>query len=269
MKSSILNLALVLTVSVILVGTLLVPVISDANKEVRTTYTNGTETSPHYDSGAESYTLALSSGPVLAINGETVDTTSFSDYMILAATNSIVVFWRTSGAFTVWEVNGVSHTYGAGSYDFENGTLTQTIGTTDTTFSYDAIYTYADDGDYVYVPYTSAPYVSTELDDFYALGYVANTTLSVYNNGTVYVNGSVSADTQINADTDSVNAGVCKLNALSIGTVGGQNLIVKQSYTVAIENADGILALLSVLPLLVIVALVLLPVGVILARRNE
>lgn len=270
MKLNIANLAIVLTIGVILVGSLMMPVISDATKEVRSTYTNGTASSPHYDSGAIAFSIELASGPVLTINGETEDTTAFADYTILAATDTLVVFWRSTGALHVWESGGVAHTYGAGSYDFEDGTITQTIGSTTSTFAYNALYTYSTNGEYVYVPYTAAPYVSSQLDDFYALGYKSGTSLSVYNNGTVYVNGVVSTTTTITADTNPTNnSEVSSLQALAIGTVGGQNLIVKESYTISMPNANGIISMLSILPILVIIALVMLPISVIYARRND
>ena len=298
MKTNALTLIITLVVGVILAGSLLGPVISDAQKTIgdEVTYTNSMTSSNQYrydyvDSLELTATASETDGVSydFVINGKEI--TLIGDYMLAVASDGIVIQIGTAGQFaysTYMETYAsepnlspttypeVTLTMSGGSWSLKAGDTTLKDGT------YTWIVTYKDDGRYVahnssvvgaYCHETPSDFIvygggysSGDLDTFYSYGQGKLTVAVSDYEGTLNWN-----TTLVDGTTD-----VYKVTTCNITISDGEN---NETYTpyrclylyevTGHESGGASYTLIGAIPIMVIVALLMLAVGAIAYRRAD
>lgn len=281
MKTNILGLVITLVVGIILAGSLLVPVLDDAKKDLGNPITLTNESQQYMSLSNGDVEISLADN-VLTVNGETY--TFVTTDRIIFACDSFVAYYNGSNAYgsylnmqsgirniTAFEASVTDGLLNA-SVTYEGVVDPETVTDRPVAFSF-----YIDpDGDYSYFsPQYVQPYVKS-IKDLYAFGayYTGdNDTYYWYYNG---VAGGYSEDyTYGMTATISLADNTTDLfKASDIVYSVGDETFTPFSMIVAKEvaghaTAGATYSLLSTIPILVIVSLVLAAVGMIYVRRND
>jgi len=289
MKTKLLTLVVTLTIGIILAGSLLAPTISNASQDFEAkdvTQSNGlyylNETKAcTFEQDHTDYSVTLNGEVITLTGGEHLLITDKVIISAIVVASSVT----TKATMGIWAEGLNSTTISALSTDItvklENGTVTLTYGSPATTVTYDVTYAYLyspDEGDYCVLnaTYMTAAHLNT--GDIVTLynnrGWWGVTYAPVQvtaNEGTTSVTTKTYAAGSTTAtDVDiSVNFTDVKYDELIMDSVDNTNVyaLVPSSYTA--YEANEYSALLSAIPILVIVSLVLVAVGAIALKNRD
>lgn len=276
MKNKLLSVAIMATLTVILLGSLLVPIIDDyENKNVHTYTNSGVRASFMDVQDAHSITI---SGGTLTIDGTT---TSVPSYQIALASDKFNARFYTDG----FSVNCTQGAFGSMDVTIEEGKFSGTIGTktyTDEPLTYLAVpdsegefvMTYAD-------TYDRSIYLNDPAQQFYSANWITTTsqwfsyyqgtlTVAGTENDTMSFNGTqVDADTEVYKYTSAGDITFIVDNSGTDYTVHPFVCVVPRTVTGMTLSADhAVIPLLYAIPVLVIVALLLAAVKMIVVRND-
>ena len=307
MKTNILTLAIVLTVGVILAGSLLAPVINDATTTETTLINNGYMRMSHYDT-TEDVTLEWdpAAPTIFTVNGEDVPITLDSSLnnlsvTILGDTNWVVRLDLKSNG----DVNRLSYIPSSGSavnatvadnqsvsITMSGGSMSGTMGTTSISNTYSDIYAPTLDGEYVMKKSNESAYIHADSFIFaYGLTFIGAATLGIEISGD-YEDGVTSSvwrgatnfeisDLTINAtpnskyvgtyDLQNITLNATKLDTSEVTAVTYSYFLVPYEVTSELSQhlSDGEIAILKALPILIIAALVVMAAGSLYLKRDD
>ena len=278
MKTNILTLAITLVVGIILAGSLMMPVITDASTDDKTA--NNLYYNRMSELGDGSVTLTYTTDDGRLFNGETPaftksDGTTATDLAIIADTFIIISYDGMWYYYFIDDLGAVVQVYstatgGNGAVaTIEDGTMTLTRGTTVNTVTYTKCYIPDNEGTYAncrgstyygLVPETTSIYYvkAARADCGVATGPVNDLTTSFHL--TDGVNDTETYTFTASYDSETIgNTTLCKITTLDM-------YIVPLEYHYNEDN--GYAALYSAIPVLVIVGLVLAATSVIIVRRD-
>lgn len=285
---NILTLAITLTLGVILAGSLLMPVIADAqeNAGAETELTNtvrGSYTYNIWDGEDVTFEFVKGNPNTFAVNGDTVTITSTQQ--ILIASNFFSM--RTGGLPANPGINYQYLGVTAGAedtltYAIANGEYTLTIGSTVLTGTLDwMVYAVADgetgtSGLGQLTTPTNAFYTS-KADNIVVLGNVYTTgdndTYFAYYNGELTVNEDYADSSKVNIVRSVANGYTNIYNTTLAVTVGDESFtpyqILAPIKVTGNEADNALISLYGAIPIMVIISLVLLGVGAIYTKRND
>ena len=287
MKANILTLAITLTVGIILAGSLLMPVISDATTTEKTFNNTGLY---YMENPDESISVKYLGDSQWEINGETLVYTNIGATNIIVTDNTFV---RNNGQVR----GGVYSTWAAADLTISNGTVTGTAtvsgSSTSISWTYDYIYVATNEkAANLMKSNTTAVYIKGDseiigmgvsgvkdasgtntaaefkvvVEDLEATVTSTNTNITVSNvkvNATavdgykdLYLFASVTFDAKWGDYTSSLTYNI---------------VIVPSSVTAELSNhlAPGEIAILNALPILIIVALVMMAAGALYLKRDD
>lgn len=266
-KNRIIEMTVVLTISVILLGSLLVPTITDAHNQTVTI----TNTSDEIRlSPVESVTISKEAGvgDAMIINGETI-TLSAANAVVIA--DSFVINARVDQIFMIFGASYVSVVKAASlTATISEGTFTYQINDGSAVEkSYTGnLMAATPEGKYVNItPGSGIKAYTDSLDNVTCWTYSTN--LMISHGETLYVNGVETEGLNLaDSETDgyyTLDTSAIKLDTESINA-GPTNVIVPYSFTIPAFGSDAF-DILMVAPLLFIAALIL---GVVaLFRRDD
>ncbi len=264
---------LVLTVSIILVGTVLVSALDVADDEFNPVYTN--TSNGNRMSIVESATISKTAdtGINATINDKEIPINSAANALVL--TDSFVINARTANfyvitASTATNVNAAT----AFTATIGNGSITYQIGTSDpVTITYSGDLLVADpDGDYVNVSSGSA--YADKVDSVYAWTWGADSKLYVSKGEACTVAGVAGSTAALNGAEDSTYSGLYTFSVSGVkldpeGTnYSPVTVIVPTSVEATLSVGSNVSPILAVIPVMVIVAIVVLAVTIF-VRRGE
>lgn len=290
MKTNVLTLAITLTLGIILAGSLLVPVIEDAQTNIGPEVTvNNTvrEPSLNYNmwDGSDitiSFTVSGSTG-TYSINGEAQTTilTSTTQSIVFASNDVCARIGGTSAPATlnvqhIGDTSGSTYSF---TYVIENGEYTFTqLNHDPITGTVDWLIYAADEGDYnagtINTP--TSPFYTTDADKLVILGNVYTTgdkdTFYAYYDGELTVNEDYADNSSVTINKTIADGYTDIYSTTVTVNVGDESftpyfiLAPKSVAGHEVSNVDG---LLGAIPIIVIVSLVLLGVGAIYTKRND
>lgn len=284
MKTNILTLVITLVVGVIFAGSLLVPVITDAQKNLGDPITETNESAEYMSLSKGDVTLELDEG-ILTLNGSTLTLTG-SERIIFSA--DVLTIWYDGSVYKGSWINAPTFTPGISNiiaFDISvtNDKLTCSVtyqGHDDpaTLSDYSVKFAFYIDpvGEYAYFsPEDTQPYV-TNIKDVYCTGSFytgTNKTNYWYFDGEA---GGIVAGYTYNFDADltPVN-GTTDIYTLSNAEFSISDESFTPFYMIVKKTIDGhatsgsVYSLLDSIPVLVIVALVMIAIGAIAYNRRD
>lgn len=290
-KTNLLTLAITLTVGIILVGSILMPIVNDAQTQISTEQLNSTER--YIMAGSNDDVVMVATADGWEINGEIV--TLPTPYFAVAFGEKGVIRFGSTTASVHTESARIGNIV---KFEYSEGTLTMTKNN-DTTQTEEWSYLFypSNKGDYGMFERLPGLSESLNVDKNQTAYYIANT---AWNNSIEFwgvwevVNGDVT-DTlipfcyattyngTINVDSDAVveinytpsEDGLSNVyqygSVTSNGTTyANQSFIVAPlTYHIHSQADNAALQLIGVLPILIIVSLILAATGTIFVRRND
>lgn len=297
MKTNILTLAITLTVGIILAGSLLMPVLSDATTTEKTFTNSGAFFMTDAD---DTYTLTYDPSGKFIVNGEDIAFTelpsgervtiiSTEEFLLRFAVGSNVNYALAFIDATHWgDICKDTQAYST-TLTFNNGTLTISANGTDTTYTYtsDSFRGIAKNGGYVMTLANTPTKVNSDTTIIVGNGLTQVTTWHdrFYIEGTVE-NMTVTAPTGITISDITVNStpiegyiDLVEFTSIQFKATDGENdtdatynrVIVPAEVTAELSQhlAPGEIAILNALPILIITALVVMAAGALYLKRDD
>lgn len=276
MNNKLLSVAIMATLTVILLGSVLVPIIEDYENENVHTYTNSGVRASLMDV-QDAHTITISSG-TLTIDGTT---TSVPNYQIALASDKFNARFFTDG----FSINCTQGSFGALNIAIDDGKFSGTIGTktyTDEPLSYLAVPDA--DGEFVMLyadTYDRSIYLNDPAKQFYSANWITTTsqwfsyyqgtlTVAGAENDTMSFNGTqVDADTEVYKYTNAGDITFVVDNSGTDYTVHPFVCVVPRTVTGMTLTADhAVIPLLYAIPVFFIIAVVLAVVSTIYTKRD-
>lgn len=288
MKTNILTLIITLVVGIILAGSLIAPVISDAQKTIgdSVTYENETAiTLKEIDSGDVLHAYIDNGVKKLTLNGveiETFDALKFADATLISnsfymqvdpskETNFVYLSSLESGGASWWSDCTIEFT--ATTLRFhgtsENGAIDETH-----TYAWGYVICNPADGDYCASVSGGSGYVNTTNDVILCGMYLSgeNDTPYYYKDG-VFITSQWSGTKSVNIDMELVSGTTDVYTATVNVDIGEENFTPYRIYLPlevhGHESGGASYTLLGAIPIMVIVAILMLAVGAIAYRRAD
>lgn len=280
MKTNVLTLVITMVVAVILAGSILMPIISDAQKTIgpQVTYTNEDNSSSGYHYGpVDSIHLVIDE------NGASINDTIIkraSNPIVLFESDNISVNLPNTGSTATMEAYYNNDTIGGdiygGTLDLtaENGEITAVFGANTLTFTYTWLITITENGEYINHQvggniYYTDPTNMIICGGVYSTG--ENDTYYSWYNGIATDNGEYDISLNPNGTLVSGTTDVYQSSLPRI-VIGDEDftpfrMLIKEE-VVGHERGAGY-ALLGAIPIMVIVAILMVAVGAIAYRRAD
>ena len=290
-NKNLLNLIITLIVGIIITGAVLIPVVNDASQKFESTEKNQENVSVYMDKVTEFTLYQDHTDYTVYLNGEAMDlvggtTIMVSDKVMVNATvvSSSVT---TKPTMSIWAPGINTATVGGGgltsdiTVQLENGIISLTYGSPETTVTFDVEYAYlsaAESGDYALVDaaYVTAAQVNKgDTVTLFAMKGWWSTSYPpvqiIANDGIVTVEGKSYASNDTTTGTDvtiNVEFTTEKYDNLTITTISENTLsaIIPATYTAYVNTS--ISDIMSIIPILVIVGLIVSIVGMFVTRRE-
>lgn len=307
-SKNLLTLAITLTVGIILAGSLLMPVISDATETERTLENIGYYSMNELnasDDTEHTLTWASSNKNILAVDGKDIEISSFdavgASLTIFASETDLLrigISSSTGSPGLSWiQMRGSTVAYASANTTFtatiSSGSVAAVMDGTSKSLSYTSAYLItAEDGDYVMKKANETAYMFED-STIYSLGYTTISNGDTSLNAVFKVDGDLSevevssltsdlvtfSDVVINSTLDGKYVGVSKFSSVSFtATAGGSDTDCIYSYVIVphyitaelSQHLDqGEIAIMNALPVLIIAALVVMAAGALYLKRND
>ena len=269
MKTNLITLILTAVVGILLVGSLLVPVISNADTQGDITYSNDVgnhqllardDTGSHtftWTAGTSTYTFDGESYQVKSDCVVTTDTVSF----VAAYSNNTYSFLcyvdpTTRIVSTQYDIN----------ITMENGTISGTVGTAQVNQNYSWAYVPSETGDYFGTYGRVGTYYVTSINDI-----VANYNYSTIMNGSAtYKGATATLDATLTPVANVYTISSNDLKVISEGSSHAVNaFIVPVSVTYHDPTLDDTMPLLKAIPIVVILSIIVMLASALIIRRSD
>ena len=294
MKTNALTLVITLTVGILLAGAMLVPIINEATTTEKTFQNAG-----YYDvryieadqdlSVSWDYTDPLN----ITVDGDSVtlptDAASNTRRTVLASDTFILRYYLAPGpVFQYSDSNSTTYMSPSDendfSFEFSEGTMTFTFGTTVKTIACEYVYVIDNTGPYVMKESNEAAYMKGD-SEFIGIGItsIGGSNKTLYINGTIDEGAEITSwdstltFTDISVNSTSVN-GYKDLYTLESITAKSGTTDITYSYfmvpaSVTAELSQHLspaeIAILNALPVLIIVTLIMMAAGALYLKRDD
>lgn len=270
MDNKVISYAVLATVVVLMVGSLLVPIIQDMTDDHTTTYYNSPAGNLIYSLDSDDHTFSY-------VAGDTVIDVDGVDYTL----GSTCVYIMSDGVIILASSNGVTLYNGATkvisndatkdvTVAFSNGAASITYGENTYANTYTWLFTPDEDGDYVNVGITSSSQVYYSDFTKLALAQVLSSKLGILKDGTATLGGEAATFSGTSKNQTGTD-GAVKYYEGAV-TISDGTSTISPSYIFAekqityVDESDGTLGLIAALPVLVLVVVIVGAIGLIQRR---
>lgn len=269
MKNNLLTLCITVVVGIILVGSMLMPVISNAHTQNDVTYSNNVgnhQLLARDDSGSHTFSWTAGTS-TYTFDGETYQVKN--DCVITTDKVSFVAAY-SSGTYTFLcyidpTTRVVSTTYDI-NITMDNGVISGTVGTTRVNQNYSWAYVPSETGDYFGTYGSTGSYYVTSINDI-----VANYNYTAIMDGTATYKG---VEATINDTlTPVANVYTIASDGLKVTSEGSGHAVnaflVPVSVTYHDPTLDSSMPLLNAIPIVVILSLIVMLASALIIRRSD
>lgn len=288
-------------VMVVLVATVAIPVIEDAKEAQITVAQNSTEHFSLASTDVETITISFTSSSI-SVNDYIIDATTVNGARMIAFSDDVVIFNNSSSPTNGVLINGSISSAATNLTEIVIDTTTNSITYSDTTINYTGeLYYASESGDYGAFKYNSDIFRFNKDTVMFACSYQTGLNNAELSPSTVLLTGlfkgtydnfepvfsySTTADTVYTSlsailenvekvddicltsktNTDIKITGVTSVGEYTRSIGGNSYIVVPLEYTYYSDNNSMIIALLSVLPLILLIVPVMCAVGLITRR---
>lgn len=271
-RMKILNVVITLALSIILLGALLVPVISDAQTGLKTEHTYTSEgAAAHMDKleVSDSHTLTWQGG-ILTVDGVEYPLWT-SPVGVAFLTESLGLYVSKGNLYIGQSGQAQAALYSASTLSLiaSAGQITYSINDADAIqTTYTSGYILSNDGKYITGESTTNKYYT---DSMQVSGYRSDSgVLYIMIDGKSYTDGTNQTNFRVDGtDVEGTDGNVKTLDGVFYSGRGLSAYVIPETVSYWTEDNPAAIALLGALPVLIIAALIVAAVGVIYIRRTD